>query len=83
MSRAYGKSEDAGMAEAFHVQDSLAMHKLKQTLNDNDSGVCEECDLEIPAARLQVVPNARYCVFCQSVHDKNPLKFTWRNHYVP
>jgi len=71
------------MAESFHVQDSLTMHKLRQVVNDNDSGVCEECDSKIPAARLRVVTNAKYCVHCQSQQDRNPLKFVWRNHYVP
>lgn len=31
---------------------------------------CESCNREIPAKRLAAVPNARYCVSCQSSRDE-------------
>lgn len=33
---------------------------------------CQECGYEIPAARRQAQPGARYCVECQVAHDKLP-----------
>ncbi|MCI4066819.1 TraR/DksA family transcriptional regulator [Micromonospora sp. R77] len=32
---------------------------------DGSYGRCERCDGEIPAARLEILPAARYCVPCQ------------------
>ena len=83
MSKGYGEADGHVLAEAFHVQDSLAMHALRKQVNDNDSGTCEECESPIPKARLRVVPNAKYCVSCQEQHDKHTLKFACRNNYVP
>lgn len=31
--------------------------------------ICEECDKPIPVKRLELVPNARLCVQCQSEND--------------
>jgi DnaK suppressor protein len=33
-------------------------------INQGAFGRCEECQVEIPKARLQAVPYARYCVEC-------------------
>jgi phage/conjugal plasmid C-4 type zinc finger TraR family protein len=33
-------------------------------INDGSFGQCEECGEEIPKARLEVIPYARYCVAC-------------------
>lgn len=83
MSKGYGESDGAVLAEIYHVQDCLAMHELRKTVNNNSSGVCEECDIEIPKLRLKAIPHAKYCVKCQSMIDKKPLLFTCRNNYVP
>jgi RNA polymerase-binding transcription factor DksA len=39
---------------------SLALERI----NQGTFGRCEECESEIPKARLQAVPYARYCVEC-------------------
>lgn len=31
-------------------------------------GICEECDAPIPPERLEVLPQARFCVPCQQKH---------------
>jgi RNA polymerase-binding transcription factor DksA len=33
-------------------------------LKEGTFGLCEECETEIPPARLEVLPYARYCVPC-------------------
>jgi RNA polymerase-binding transcription factor DksA len=83
MSKGYGDADGHVLAEAFHVQDSLAMHALRKLANDNETGICKSCEFPIPEARLKVVPNAKYCVQCQASHDKRPLTFACRNVYVP
>src|SRR5947209_8379856 len=35
-------------------------------------GLCEECQAEIPRARLQAVPYARHCVECARKLEHNP-----------
>ena len=54
------------------AQIDAGLAKLKQ---DNDSqpagnGMCADCDVQIPAARLQALPNAARCVECQTGHDR-------------
>ncbi len=33
-------------------------------------GVCERCNKDIPAARLELVPEARYCIECKKALSK-------------
>jgi RNA polymerase-binding transcription factor DksA len=35
-----------------------------ERISQGNFGTCEECEEEIPSARLQVVPYTRYCVEC-------------------
>jgi RNA polymerase-binding transcription factor DksA len=39
---------------------------LKKTTKGTEYGVCERCGRDIPMARLKFVPEARYCVKCES-----------------
>jgi DnaK suppressor protein len=71
------------LAQIAHTEDALAINRASRVVNDNDSGVCEECDNPIPLARLAAMPGARYCVQCQSLHEKAGPKFIARNPYVP
>lgn len=84
MSSSYTHPDSHSDAEQFHIEDSLALHKLSKPVNDNESGFCqnEDCGVQIPQARLELIPNARFCVHCQALNDKKPI-FVCRNHYVP
>lgn len=50
--------------------------KLKQIddaldrIEENLYGLCEECGVKIPKARLRVVPFAKYCVECKEVIER-------------
>ncbi len=50
--------------------------KLKQIddaldrIEENLYGMCEECGVKIPKARLKVVPFAKYCVECKEVIER-------------
>lgn len=39
-------------------------------LDDGDYGICIDCDMPIPAARLQVQPAAARCIPCQEIFEK-------------
>jgi DnaK suppressor protein len=43
-----------------------------QRLEKGTYGSCEECDEEIPAARLQAVPFAKLCRTCQELQEEAP-----------
>jgi DnaK suppressor protein len=44
-----------------------ALQKLERT--PERFGLCEECEEEIPAARLKAVPHAPLCAECQAARD--------------
>ena len=50
--------------------------KLKQIddaldkIEENTYGLCEECGVKIPKARLKVMPFAKYCVECQEKMER-------------
>ena len=50
--------------------------KLKQIddalerVEEKTYGLCEECGVKIPRARLKVVPFAKYCVECKEVIER-------------
>ncbi len=50
--------------------------KLKQIddaldrIEEDTYGLCEECGIKIPRARLKVVPFAKYCVECKEVIER-------------
>ncbi len=37
-----------------------------QKIDDGCYGVCEACEEQIPAKRLKVIPDASYCLQCQT-----------------
>ncbi|WP_243369867.1 TraR/DksA C4-type zinc finger protein [Geotalea sp. SG265] len=39
-------------------------------IEEEEYGICEECEEEIPIGRLKIVPFARYCVKCKSDLEK-------------
>jgi len=39
-------------------------------IEEEEYGICEECEEEIPLGRLKIVPFARYCVKCKADIEK-------------
>ena len=39
-------------------------------IEENTYGLCEECGIKIPKARLKVLPFAKYCVECQEKNER-------------
>lgn len=75
---------DAG-TELFEREKNLTVqHTLEQSLQDiNDAlermkagtyGICENCGEPIPEKRLRAMPEARYCIQCQTKADHGQLR---------
>jgi DnaK suppressor protein len=41
-----------------------------ERIEENSYGLCEECGVKIPKARLKVLPFATYCVECQEKNER-------------
>ena len=41
-----------------------------ERIEENTYGLCEECGIKIPKARLKVLPFATYCVECQEKNER-------------
>lgn len=41
-----------------------------QRIAEGSYGVCRECGADIPAKRLEVAPQARYCVACEAQRER-------------
>jgi DnaK suppressor protein len=53
------------------LQNELSeIEEAKQRLADNTYGICEDCEKEISAKRLLVVPTAKKCISCQEKIEK-------------
>ena len=50
---------------AGELSDDGRISEALEKINAGKYGVCEGCGGEIPAARLEIVPEARYCVQCK------------------
>lgn len=40
-------------------------------IQDGEYGICEDCDGDIPKARLKALPYARLCIDCQMAEEQN------------
>jgi DnaK suppressor protein len=73
-------SDDAARSYDRKLQGDLEeqeWNKLKQVevslekITDGEYGVCEQCEAEIPEARLEIMPYAEFCTHCLSEIEKN------------
>ena len=71
---------DSVSEERTRELDMILTDREKQKLKQIDDaldrseegsyGLCEECGIKIPRARLKVVPFAKYCVECKEVIER-------------
>lgn len=62
---------DTGKAQMVRdMQEFNEVEAALARLDGGDYGLCEDCGVEIAAARLQVQPTAWRCVRCQQRHEK-------------
>jgi DnaK suppressor protein len=52
------------------VRELRAVESARKRLHEPDFGLCEDCDVEIPYARLSANPTAVRCVKCQAAHER-------------
>lgn len=69
-------------AQDAHIEDSIKIQKLKSLSNKNTTNHCLDCGDLISVKRLKKVPNANYCIECQSEQEKE-IKITYKNPYIP
>ncbi len=74
-----GGTSDKVAHIAFKQEQSLHFQRYEETLRrlnrlkqamlrveTPEYGICEECEEEIPRARLRLMPESRYCVNCMN-----------------
>lgn len=52
------------------VRELRAIESARKRLHEPDFGLCEDCEAEIPYARLSANPTAIRCVGCQTQHER-------------
>jgi phage/conjugal plasmid C-4 type zinc finger TraR family protein len=68
---------DTSLQEAER-RELLAIERALAKMATGKFGVCEECDDEIPARRLMVLPEARLCAVCQAFEERQNAKINTR-----
>ena len=51
-------------SELTHIETAL------RRMHAGSFGICEECEEEIPVKRLQALPDATLCLYCQEAMEK-------------
>jgi len=52
------------------VRELRAIESAQRRLHEPDFGLCEDCEAEIPYARLDANPTATRCLACQAQHER-------------
>ena len=75
MLQALASARNQGQADLLKLVDK-GLHKLE--VAPDEFGLCEDCEEEIPAKRLAVMPYAPLCAECQS--RREPRRQATRRH---
>ena len=51
----------------------VLINEALQRLDDDEYGVCQNCEKEVNPKRLEAVPWARYCLSCQELVEQGLL----------
>ena len=68
------RSYDRKLQGDLEEQDWFKLKQVETALEkiENEKyGTCTECEIEIPAARLEIMPYAEFCTKCLSKMEKN------------
>lgn len=75
-----GWSRDGAVQEQIDASIEDAVKQTRSRLPDGESlNHCEECGAAIPAERQRAVPGVRFCIDCQTGHDKEQTLFSGYN----
>ena len=70
--RNYSKNVQLALSENESRQLELIDEALER-LEDEEYGVCQNCETEINPKRLAAIPWARYCLSCQELREQGLL----------
>jgi len=70
--RNYSKNVQLAVSENESRQLTLIDEALMR-IEDDEYGVCQNCEKEINPKRLQAIPWARYCIECQELVERGEL----------
>ncbi len=70
--RNYSKNVQLAVSENDSRQLELIDEALER-LEDEEYGVCQNCETEIQPKRLAAIPWARYCLSCQELREQGLL----------
>jgi phage/conjugal plasmid C-4 type zinc finger TraR family protein len=77
---ASGWAKDGAVQEQIDDTVDDAVRRVRSRLPEGESLThCEECGVEIPAARREALAGVRLCIDCQSEHDKQTKPFSGYN----
>jgi RNA polymerase-binding protein DksA len=63
---------DLNLAEIDRdIEEMRAVHAAIARLERGDYGICQSCGSEISAARLEALPQAAFCIDCQTRREKS------------
>lgn len=68
---------ERGKDLALREHDSIRLTEIDEALErleDGTYGVCQHCGVQIPYARLEVEPAAKYCVDCREEEDEREVQ---------
>ena len=68
----YSKNVMLSVSENESRQLMLIIEALKR-IEDDEYGLCQNCEEEIIAKRLNAVPWAKYCLACQELDERGML----------
>lgn len=69
---AFDQTIDIGIRRRVELSLERVNHALKK-LENGTYGICEDCGVRIDRARLEVLPQAVYCLDCQAEHEYRAL----------
>ncbi len=70
--RNYSKNVMLAVSENESRQLTLIDEALRR-LDDDEYGICQNCEKEVNPKRLAALPSARYCLDCQELQEKGLL----------
>ena len=47
-----------------------SIFKALEKIEEGSYGICESCEEEIPIKRLRAIPDAKFCIACQTQMEK-------------
>ena len=69
-----GWSRDGAVQDQIDASVEDAVQRARSQLASGESALrCEECDAVIPEKRRTAIPGVRFCIVCQSAHEKDEV----------